>query len=452
MTKDAIQDPDALNEVRKQYKNRRTSVMPQRDDNVDIIDAWQIFSIDQLQLWTQNRPTEVMEMLEDLRFQRDQCLHVAAKYNTMSQKKVDLEQKRNLLKADNVQLENNLMKCHNTIRDYKRKYLDASQQQLNAPYPTVKQAESEPFSPAEVLSAIRKKNKITRISDPAIFTNNDDLTWNAWSNAMLNKLIVNANHYSTERSRIIYIVNRVEDKTAKIVALRRQPESFNPYLTVKDVMNDLADAYKNIDRIENAMREYDSLRQNPAQTFRDFYSDFKLLDGELAYNETHLMHDLPKKLNPKLYIKFSGVSGLNEQFTSLTAIRDYLIKTDNAMRAKNLDDKQVEISKKTYTSRSGLSSIYVVPARRVTPVTTSTTSITPASKTPSAPVVKKEYICFQCERPGHQKTDCPNEQTQAGKKAALNARVHVMDAYDTENPIDDDEKYYDANSFDSRNA
>ena len=286
--------------------------MPQRDDDVDIIDVWQIFSIDQLQLWTQNRSTEVMEMLEDLRFQRDQCLHVVVKYNTMSQKKIDLKQERNLLKADNVQLENNLMKCYNTIRDYKRKYLDVSQQQLNAPHPTVKQAESESFSLAEVLSATRKKDKITRISDPAMFTNDDDPTWDAWSNAMLNKLIVNADHYSTERSRIIYVVNRVGGKAAKIVALRRQPESSNLYLIVKDVMDDLADVYKDIDRTENAMREYDSLRQDPAQTFRDFYSDFKLLGGELAYNETHLMYNLSKKLNSKLYIKFSDVSGLNE--------------------------------------------------------------------------------------------------------------------------------------------
>ena len=46
MTKNVIQDLDALNEMRKQYKNKRTLVMSQRDDDVDIIDVWQIFSID----------------------------------------------------------------------------------------------------------------------------------------------------------------------------------------------------------------------------------------------------------------------------------------------------------------------------------------------------------------------------------------------------------------------
>ena len=44
------------------------------------------------------------------------------------------------------------------------------------------------------------------------------------------------------------------------MTLRRQFELFNLYLIVKDVMNNLADVYKNIDYIENAIREYDSLR------------------------------------------------------------------------------------------------------------------------------------------------------------------------------------------------
>ena len=77
---------------------------------------------------------------------------------------------------------------------------------------------------------------------------------------MLNKLIINTNHYLTKRLRIIYIINRVEDKIVKIVTLRHQFELFNFFLIVKDVMNNLADVYKNINRIENAMREYDSLR------------------------------------------------------------------------------------------------------------------------------------------------------------------------------------------------
>ena len=76
-------------------------------------------------------------------------------------------------------------------------------------------------------------------------------------------------------------------------------------------------------------------------------------------------------------------------------MRDYLIKTNNVMRVKDLD-KQIEISKKIYTSRFDLSLIYIVLIRRVTFVTISIISIISASKTSFTSVmkIKKEYICF----------------------------------------------------------
>ena len=228
-------------------------------------------------------------------------------------------------------------------------------------------------------------------------------------------------------------------------------------------MDDLAESYQDIDRRANARREYDSLTQASELPFRDFFTKFKRLGGELAINESTLMDDLAKKLNPKLNTKFTGVSGLSANFITLLSMRDYLIKTDNTLRSQDLDKqtelaKQALVQKKTYTSRSGrLSPSYVVPARRTTPVATPATPSTSASKTPFTPVVKvkEEYVCFQCGRPGHQKKDCPNEQTQAGKKAALDARLHAIEAYDTEDPIDNEEQYHDAesgDSFDSGNA
>ena len=64
-------------------------------------------------------------------------------------------------------------------------------------------------------------------------------------------------------------------------------------------------------------------------------------------------------------------------------------------------------------------------------------------------------MCFQCGRPGHQKKDCSNEQTQAGKKAALDARLHAIEAYSVDEHMDNEEEYHHAesdDSSDSRNA
>ena len=59
------------------------------------------------------------------------------------------------------------------------------------------------------------------MSDSAMFIDGVDSTWQVWSNVILDKLIVNEDHYSTERSKIIYVVNRVEDDAQKTVVIRR---------------------------------------------------------------------------------------------------------------------------------------------------------------------------------------------------------------------------------------
>ena len=55
----------------------------------------------------------------------------------------------------------------------------------------------------------------------AMFIDDIDPTWQVWSNVILNKLIVNEDHYLTKRSKIIYVVNRVEDDVQKTVVIRR---------------------------------------------------------------------------------------------------------------------------------------------------------------------------------------------------------------------------------------
>ena len=98
-------------------------------------------------------------------------------------------------------------------------------------------------------------------------------------------------------------------------------------------MDDLAESYQDIDRRANARREYDSLTQASELPFRDFFTKFKRLGGELAINESTLMNDLAKKLNTKLNTKFTDISGLSANFNTLLSMRDYLIKTDNTLRS-----------------------------------------------------------------------------------------------------------------------
>ena len=157
-------------------------------------------------------------------------------------------------------------------------------------------------------------------------------------------------------------------------------------------MDDLAESYQDIDRRANARREYDSLRQDPALPFRDFFTKFKRLGEELAINESTLMNDLAKRLNTRLNTKFTGVSGLHEGFPTLLSMRDYLIKTNNTLRAQDLD-KRVNL------------------LNRLSAIVISTPSSTQEE-------LNKDILCFNCGQPGHRKKSCPNPKYTAADKAA----------------------------------
>ena len=64
-----------------------------------------------------------MSILTDLRFQRDQCLHIAISYDAIAQEKSNIEYNKDRLNKENARLEDNLIESHDTIRQYKKKYL-----------------------------------------------------------------------------------------------------------------------------------------------------------------------------------------------------------------------------------------------------------------------------------------------------------------------------------------
>ena len=88
-------------------------------------------------------------------------------------------------------------------------------------------------------------------------------------------------------------------------------------MIVKNVINNLAKFYKDINSRENAKREYSSLIYNTALPFRDFYLKFKLLKEELAYDSDYLIDDLERKLSPRLLLVFININDLNREFIIL---------------------------------------------------------------------------------------------------------------------------------------
>ncbi len=54
-------------------------------------------------------------------------------------------------------------------------------------------------------------HKFVKLSNSLIFIETDDSTWETWNIKIADKLDVNANHYSTEKICIVYVIFRLED-------------------------------------------------------------------------------------------------------------------------------------------------------------------------------------------------------------------------------------------------
>ena len=260
-----------------------------------------------------------MTMINDLRFDRDTFLTVGLQY-----KKID---------ARVHKLQDELDDSHDMVNHWKEKALHKAQkhhlQDMAAAIldddPQKLEGSSKSAVSTATPSVEPKANKTTRIPDPDLFTDGKNPTWDDWSNKILDKLQINHDHYPTERSQILYIFNRLGGDAAKMVKNRRQINSPNAYLTVVDVITDLAETYEDIDRRANASREYNAMRHDTTMPFRDFYAKFKLLGRELNQPSADMMDDLMKKLSPRLKTPAVHQGG----FDSMTSMKNYLIKVDN---------------------------------------------------------------------------------------------------------------------------
>jgi len=105
----------------------------------------------------------------------------------------------------------------------------------------------------------------------------------------------------------------------------------NLYVTVNDLLNELAQLYNDLDKETKFRRKYANLSQEKSK-FSDFYSMFQRLFFYLEYYEKQLIVDLQNKIVYHLHAAWSSQLIQSE---SLNEIRSYLIHLNNEHRVMN---------------------------------------------------------------------------------------------------------------------
>ncbi len=178
--------------------------------------AWNINIEEQLFHWVSNQLNEVINMLNELRSQRDLALQLNEHWLLVQDDHKKRAKQLEVAFDKNDELEKKVSQLQGERLNFR-----AKQRQVDRPMPRqdtqpaeqrVNQKEARSQRESSTLSDNENDHhKFVKLPDSLIFIETDDSIWETWNIKIADKLDVNANHYSTEKIRIVYVIFRLED-------------------------------------------------------------------------------------------------------------------------------------------------------------------------------------------------------------------------------------------------
>ncbi len=424
--------------------SRRVSLLP-IDASVGAEKAatpWNINTEEQLLHWASNQPNEVINMLNELRSQRDLTLQLnehwllvqddhkkrAEQLEVAFDKNDELEEKISQLQGERL---NSRAEQRQADRPMPRQDTQPAEQRVNqkeastTPVP-VRRPEVERSSTSEARSQRESStlsgngnghHKSVKLPDPPIFTETGDPTWETWNTKIADKLDVNADHYPTEKIRIAYVVSRLGGDADQQTYAKRRVGAPSPYQSLSELLKHLEGIYEDQDLIRKCRREYVALKQLN-KPFSSFYSEFTRIFSFLNYDDTTLMNDIQDKINNRLQ---DALSVCLIEFSSLDKLKTFLQGVNNKQRA----NYQLRGEQRTVKS-------VAAPEKRFVPSSTSapapaTSYVRPATfSTPEPERPRMPITCFNCKVPGHLSKDCPQLKASTLAPRAFTPRLNEV--------------------------
>ncbi len=134
-------------------------------------------------------------------------------------------------------------------------------------------------------------HKFIKLSNSLIFIETDDSIWETWNIKITDKLDVNANHYSTKKIHIVYVIFRLEDDADQQIYAKHHVDAFSLYQLLSELLKHLKEIYEDQNLIWKCHCKYVALKQLN-KSFSSFYSKFTRIFSFLNYNNIILMNDI----------------------------------------------------------------------------------------------------------------------------------------------------------------
>ncbi len=384
--------------------------------------SWNINIEEQLFHWVSNQLNEVINMLNELQSQRDLTLQLnehwlliqddhkkrAKQLKVAFDKNDELEKKINQLQGKRL---NFRAKQRQADRSMPRQDTQSAEQRVNQKEAHF-QRESSTLSDNE-----NDHHKFIKLSNSLIFIETDDSIWETWNIKIADKLNVNANHYSTEKIRIVYVIFRLEDDADQQIYAKHHVDAFSLYQSLSELLKHLKEIYEDQNLIWKCHCKYVTLKQLN-KSFSSFYSEFTRIFSFLNYNDITLMNDIQNKINNRLQ---NALSVCLIEFSSLDKLKIFLQDVNNKQWVNyQLRDEQWTVK-----------SIAASKKRFVSSLTSASASVTSYVQLATFFILESEWsrmsiICFNCKASSHLSKNCSQLKTSTSTSHAFIFRLNEI--------------------------
>ncbi len=332
MTRDVKSVESWTTHLLKSTVNRRVSLLliNASVEAEKAVIAWNINIEEQLFHWVSNQLSEVINMLNELRSQRDLTLQLNEHWLLVQEDHKKRAKQLEVAFNKNDELEKKINQLQDEWLNFRAKQRQADQfmlrQDTQSAEQRVNQKEAHFQQESSTLSDNENNHhKFIKLLNSLIFIETDDSIWETWNIRITDKLDVNANHYSTEKIRIVYVIFRLEDDADQQIYAKHYVDAFSFYQSLSELLKHLKEIYEDQNLIRKCHCEYVALKQLN-KLFSSFYSEFTRIFSFLNYDDITLMNDIQNKINNHLQ---NALSVYLIKFSSLDKFKIFLQDVNN---------------------------------------------------------------------------------------------------------------------------
>ncbi len=431
MTCDVESVESWTNHLLKSTVNKRVSLLL-TDASVEAekaVIAWNINIEKQLLHWVSNQLDEVINMLNELRSQRDLTLQLNEHWLLVQKNHKKKAKQLEVAFDKNDELEKKISQLQDEWLNFRAKqrqvdwfmfYQDTQSAEQRVNQKVERSSTFEAHSQRESFTLSENENdhhKFIKLSNLLIFIETDDSIWETWNIKIADKLDVNANHYSTEKIYIVYMIFRLEDDADQQIYAKHHVDAFSFYQSLSELLKHLKEIYEDQNLIQKCHCKYIVLKQLN-KLFSFFYSQFTRIFSFLNYDDITLMNDIQNKINNHLQ---NALSVCLIEFSSLDKLKIFLQDVNNKqwvnyqLRDEQWTVKSIAASKKRFVSSSTSASV-------------STTSYVQLA---TFFILESEWsrmsiICFNCKVSSHLSKNCSQLKTSTSTFHAFISRLNEI--------------------------